>query len=247
MKSIEKVDGQSSSSLLFDNELTLLRPFKVPGGESLCPIEANSDQSAKNIYFIESSGDQCLTPRQACGVESAARANPDMQIYVYLNTVKLGPVWADRWMRPGRVRSCSLNQMLVSQFSNVQFIRRNFTAMLAESNFRKLVETTGFRESRWSIVQISDAVRVLLLQNDGGIYLDFDNIVFRPLHCLRNGFSYLEEAPNIENGIMVPTQSSFFHNLPTYEIMYSLLIGIRQRTSIFEFPHSLFGSNVRTG
>ena len=186
--------------VLFYTDEPLLPPFKVPGGPSLCQSAANSENT-ENVFFIESSGKPCLTPRQACGVESAARANPDMKIRVYLNTVELEPKWAARWMRPGRVRSCSLNEMLVSQFQNAKIVHRNFTAKLHESEFRTLVPS--FNKSQWSVVQISDAIRLLLLQKYGGIYLDFDNIVFRPLHGLKNGFSYLEEAPNIENGIMV--------------------------------------------
>lgn len=179
----------------------LARPFKVPGPESLCP--ASSDEGLGPIIFIESSGEECLTPRQVCGVESASRANPGMKIKVYINTDKLGPPgWADRFMRPGRVRSCKLNE-LISKYNNVEMIRDNFTALLENSPFRPLIDTGKIQESQWSVVQISDAIRLLLLQKHGGIYLDFDNVVFRPLHCLRNVFSYLEEKPNIENGILV--------------------------------------------
>ncbi|KAI9563398.1 hypothetical protein GHT06_010861 [Daphnia sinensis] len=188
-------------SALYASE-PIARPFKVPGPESLCPPFANGD--TQRINFIESTGEECLTPRQACGVESAARANSQMDVKVYLNTAKIGPPgWDDLLRRPGRVRSCSLNQMLDSEFSNVEMIRENFTSILRNSSFRPLIESGNFHTSHWSVVQVSDAIRLLLLQKYGGYYLDFDNIVFRSLHCLRNGFSYLEEHPNIENGIMV--------------------------------------------
>ncbi|KAK4026396.1 alpha-1,4-N-acetylglucosaminyltransferase [Daphnia magna] len=188
-------------SVHFANE-PIARPFKVPGPDSLCPPFASGD--TERINFIESTGEECLTPRQACGVESAARANSQMDIKVYLNVAKIGPPgWDDLLRRPGRVRSCSFNQMLGSEFSNVEMIRENFTSILENSPFRPLIESGNFHTSHWSVVQVSDAIRLLLLQKYGGYYLDFDNIVFRSLHCLRNGFSYLEEHPNIENGIMV--------------------------------------------
>lgn len=191
-------------SIQFANE-PLARPFKVPGPESICPSMALQSGDTDRINFIESTGHECLTPRQACGVESAARANPGMNIQIHLNTDKIGPpAWDDLLRRPGRVRSCAFNALLQNQFShNVQMIRENFTNVLKESLFRPLIESGNFQTSHWSVVQISDAIRLLLLQQHGGYYLDFDNIVFRPLHCLRNGFSYLEEHPNIENGIMV--------------------------------------------
>lgn len=188
-------------SIHFANE-PLARPFKVPGPDSLCPPFNNGDTD--RINFIESTGEECLTPRQACGVESAARANHQMTIKVYLNMAKIGPPgWDDLIRRPGRVRSCSFNQMLIKEFSNVEMLRENFTSILEKSQFRPLIENGNFQTSHWSVVQVSDAMRLLLLQQHGGYYLDFDNIVFRSLHCLRNGFSYLEEHPNIENGIMV--------------------------------------------
>ena len=56
-------------------------PFKVPGPESLC--SSSSEDSKGPIIYIESSGEECLTPRQACGIESAARANPSMDIRIY--------------------------------------------------------------------------------------------------------------------------------------------------------------------
>jgi len=59
------------------------------------------------------------------------------------------------------------------------------------------------KKSPYWIVQLSDAARLILLEKYGGIYLDFDNIVFRFLHCLRNTLSYLQEELHIENGIMV--------------------------------------------
>ncbi len=178
----------------------LARPFKVPGPETVCPAFTSGD--TKYIHFIESSGKECLTPRQSCGVESAARLNPHMNVKIYLNGGQSGsPTWDELLMRPGQVRSCMFNQMLVSQFSNVEYVRENFTSMMQDSIFRSVVESV--QKSQWSVVQTSDAVRLLLLQKNGGIYLDFDNIVFRPLHCLRNVLSYLEEKPNIENGIMV--------------------------------------------
>jgi lactosylceramide 4-alpha-galactosyltransferase len=37
-----------------------------------------------NIFFIETSGRSCLTGRQACGIESAARANPKAIITLYM-------------------------------------------------------------------------------------------------------------------------------------------------------------------
>ena len=178
--------------------------FRIPGPETLCPpLDANSTTQTRRISYIESTGNGCLTGRQACGVESAARSNPGMEINVYTSATRIGRGSSDQQLIPGRVRSCSLNQMLTSAYSNVQFRPTDFGEQLKASPFRALHESGQMESSDWSVVQISDAIRLLVLQRDGGFYLDFDNMVFRPLHCLRNTMSYLEEAPNIENGVMV--------------------------------------------
>ena len=87
-----------------------------------------SKEDTSRINYIESTGIKCLTPRQACGVESGARQNPYMSVKVYFNTVEMNPPsWDDRIMRPGRVRSCTLNHVLTSHYSNVEMIAANFT------------------------------------------------------------------------------------------------------------------------
>ena len=149
------------------------------------------------------SGQTCLTGRQACGVESAWRANPEMQIRVHINENKNAtPDWDHHFVRPGRVRSCVLNYLLSNLSSNIQLLHADFTRdFLSSSSFWPLRKE--LEKSSWSTVHLSDAIRLILLQRYGGYYLDFDNIVLRPLHCLNNTLSYLEEAPNIENGIMI--------------------------------------------
>ena len=166
-------------------------PFKVPGPETLCSSPENSSRGP--IIYIESSGEECLTPRQACGIESAARANPSMDICIYTNSAKLGrPAWDSRVIRHGIVRFCALNQILLTdrQFdgNKIQFIRRNFEEWLPKfdgSTF-KLHHFDQMKKSPYWTVQLSDAARLILLEKYGGIYLDFDNIVFRSLHCLLN-------------------------------------------------------------
>lgn len=197
-----------------------INPFKVPGPKSLCS-SSNEDVIMNNhqggpINYIESSGEECLTPRQACGIESAARSNPKMDINVYTNIARLGrPAWDGRIIRHGRVRSCTLNRLLTNnehKFGRrIQFIRKNFGDWLPK--FNSTFKSHHFEEMKKSphwIVQLSDVARLVLLEKFGGIYLDFDNIVFRPLHCLRNTLSYLQEELHIENGIMVLLRCSNF-------------------------------------
>ena len=44
----------------------------------------------------------------------------------------------------------------------------------------------GILQSQFPLAQRSDLVRVALLWNLGGIYLDLDVVVLRPLYCLKD-------------------------------------------------------------
>lgn len=175
-------------------------PFKVPGPESLCP-DYRKEDSAERIVYVESSGNECLTARQACGVESASRANPNMRVDVYFNTRRIGDRDAEQDIQR---RSCAFNAVALGR-SNVNVIKENFASKLRNTPFWGLIETRKLPNSPWSSVQLSDLMRIVYLNETGGIYLDFDVMVLRPLHCLRNTLSYLtiEIEASIENGIMV--------------------------------------------
>ena len=99
-------------------------------------------------------------------MESAARANPKMPIKIYLNTHSIGlRSWDSRILRPGKVRDCLLNRNLVMQHPNVEFVRSNFSEMLQNTPFEPLL--SKMITSSWSIVQLSDTVRLILLKKHG--------------------------------------------------------------------------------
>ena len=69
------------------------------------------------------------------------------------------------------------------------------------------------KESQYPHIHLSDAIRVAILYKNGGIYLDLDCIVLRPINCLRNTAGYLKTLPSwIENGVMSFDQSHPFLN-----------------------------------
>lgn len=174
----------------------------MPGPESLCP--KYQEGNIKTITYIESTGHECLTPRQACGIETAARANPKMKVMLYVNNIRVGPYDPEPGiLRHGRVRSCTFNRILSLTYGNLNIVKSNFLDNIRDTDFGELVESRKLLRSRWSDVQIGEIMRLILLNQTGGIYLDFNNIVFRPIHCLRNTFSYYKDAPNIANAIMV--------------------------------------------
>ena len=62
--------------------------LRAAGPETFCPPFSRNSGFTERITFLEVSGEECLFPRSVCGIESTARANPEMQIYVYINTNK---------------------------------------------------------------------------------------------------------------------------------------------------------------
>lgn len=83
--------------------------------------------------------------------------------------------------------------------------RQDLTTYVRGSKFWRLFQNgSHFDRSEWSYVHLSDALRLILLEKYGGFYLDSDIVTFRPLHCLRNAASYLNEVPHIENGVVRP-------------------------------------------
>lgn len=75
-------------------------------------------------------------------------------------------------------------------------------------------------KSEHPLTHRSDAVRVALLWKRGGLYLDLDCLVFRPLYCLTNTVGLIDFLPNwVENGVM-----SFSRKHPFLEFLSKYMV-----------------------
>lgn len=156
----------------------------------------------KRIIFIETSGEKCLRPRQACAVESAARTNLDMSIYLYMATERPpGNPEADKG--EGLQRDCKTMEVLES-LANVYVMRSDLPKHLVGTPLESLYFGGKLKGSDYAFQHLSDALRVALLYKHGGIYLDLDVVVLRSLRCLRNtaGHTFILGESSIENGFM---------------------------------------------
>lgn len=61
--------------------------LEIIGENDLC-LETRKEEVKRRqeIFFIETSGEDCLTARQACSIESASRTNPDANVVVYMES-----------------------------------------------------------------------------------------------------------------------------------------------------------------
>ena len=166
----------------------------IPGPDTLCPEDQDQQEAEQqNIFFLETSGEECLTARQACSIESASRANPNAIVTVYMEvngsaSFSTGPHgWKAKHQHlPGQRRSCAITNQLF-QSTNVKLIREDLVAVHSHGTpLWQLTESGSLDQSQFPMAHRSDVVRVAILWKRGGLYLDLDCIVLRPLHCLRN-------------------------------------------------------------
>ena len=66
------------------------------------------------------------------------------------------------------------------------------------------LQTKGLMNlSEYPLAHRSDAIRVALIWKHGGLYMDLDVVVLRPLHCLKNTVGLVDYIPSwVENGVM---------------------------------------------
>lgn len=125
--------------------------------------------SPNSIFFHETSCRGSLTPRQACIIESAARTNPQKEIYLLFSA----PV------NELMLTSGNLNQLQL--FPNVKLARVHLTKYAESTPLEEMVKNKPFENSKWWIEHTSDVLRSLTLFKWGGIYLDTDMLVVKSL------------------------------------------------------------------
>ena len=180
------------------NDSIEFRPGQI---KEICSTDAGGE---KRIIFFETSGERCLRPRQACAIESAALANPDMSVYVHMTLEKpRGNPEVDQG--EGLERHCQTLETLNS-YPNVYVIREDLTKHLIGTPL-ELFSSSGnlLDESKFANQQLSDALRIALLYKLGGIYLDLDTIVLRSFRCLRNtvGQVFALGKSSVENSALI--------------------------------------------
>ena len=158
---------------------------------------------ASDIFFIESTCSEELSGRQACSIESACVHNPDSVIALkhlapYLN--ELNPfLWALR------------------QYPNFRTISINPAARVRGTVLEDWLLSGKWEpeegvDGEYPATDISNAFRLLELVLDGGLYLDLDCVVLKPLNGLAN-IAGLEDSQYINTAVMQFNQTH--HPIPT--------------------------------
>ncbi|XP_059487107.1 lactosylceramide 4-alpha-galactosyltransferase-like [Neocloeon triangulifer] len=133
----------------------------------------------KVAFFMETSGEGYLRPREVCAIESLAKTNPDMQaVLVFTYPVQ------NLNLRKNPTLAAVSRKM-----KNLHIVTMNSTKVLLNSPiFRQKLNI--LQQSKFPTVFLSDFLRVLLVYTFGGIYFDTDFIIFKDLSPLleKNNF-----------------------------------------------------------
>ncbi|PNF39914.1 hypothetical protein B7P43_G17240 [Cryptotermes secundus] len=170
------------------------------GSNTVDEISSSASPSpprGKCIFFHETScassvhGEIVLTARQACAVESAAKMNPDLEVYLlFTSPIHLGNSTA---------KNKVLTQLL--SYPNVHIRHLNFERYFMGSPLQEWYKGGALKASRWPRSHASDALRFLTLWKYGGTYLDLDVVVTRSLAGLSN-FAGAESNTDVAAGVL---------------------------------------------
>lgn len=126
-----------------------------------------------NIFFVETSPKEVITPREGCAVESAVR-NSGLSVVV---------------VRVGQELDLSDNttcQVYHGFRDKVTFLRVDLDSLARGTHIEGFFSSQRLRESMSKYVHTADALRLLLIEKYGGFYSDSDFVILKSLVGLEN-------------------------------------------------------------
>lgn len=167
--SFENPENNISCHYVYENDV-------LPSAE-----DKNFLPRPNSIFFHETSCRGDLNPRQACAIESAARAHPRRLVYVMFSA----PVSHVVYQRSifGELR----------RFPNVRFARVHIKDYAKNTPLEAMVASEPSDKSKWRVEHTSDVLRYLTLYKWGGVYLDTDMLVVKSLTTLGHNWVARED------------------------------------------------------
>ncbi|KAM7299028.1 lactosylceramide 4-alpha-galactosyltransferase [Ixodes scapularis] len=142
-------------------------------------------KSGENFFFVETSGISCLTSRQACSIESAARTNRGST--VFLLTVR-------------ELEQCSYMDHLRT-LPNFKYLKIDVGSVVNGTPLDFWYTSSFWTASPFQTEHFSDALRLLILWKYGGAYADLDVMVLKDMAGLTSSLCR-ELFPMVGNGVM---------------------------------------------
>ncbi|CAH1115992.1 unnamed protein product [Phaedon cochleariae] len=167
--------------------------------ESLPEISEVTPTKGKSIFFHETScksfinGKIWISARQACAVESAAKMNPNLDVYLLYTSPGVFHFKDDE--------SDRILQALMT-YDNIRIMHLDYEKYTHGTPVENLYSSGKIENSNWAQSHASDVLRYLTLWKYGGIYLDLDVIVTKTLENLSPNYAGAESERNVAAGIL---------------------------------------------
>jgi len=134
-------------------------------------LELNPEEVTKNsIFFVETSCNHKnginLSLRQGCAIESAAKLNPNLNIFVL-------------FVAPSYINNDSDIINRFKMYKNVNLRHINFVKYSYNTPLQDFVTSNTISTSQWPVSHASDLLRFLTLWKFGGTYLDLDVVLMK--------------------------------------------------------------------
>ena len=123
----------------------------------------------RRIYFHETSGNNQLTLRQSCAVESAAKENPERPIQIIMQTDISSINTRGTWLN------------VLWNYQNVVIILINETEYFRNTPLEDWYRKGEWRQSPHKVEHFADYIRMLSSLKGGGLYMDLDFITMKRL------------------------------------------------------------------
>ncbi|CAG9865108.1 unnamed protein product [Phyllotreta striolata] len=167
--------------------------------ESLPEITDITPRKGKSIFFHETSCKSFLydkifiSSRQACAVESAARTNPNYDVYLLFTSPGLLKFEGDE--------SDDILKAL-STYDNIKMFHLDYEKYTKGTPLENLYTSGKIEDSIYAQSHASDVLRYLTLWKYGGIYLDLDVIVTKSLEDIQPNYAGIESNKNVAAGVL---------------------------------------------
>lgn len=170
------------------------------GGDSNLPKLMDMDvRKGKSIFLHETScrsaenGKITILPRQACAVESAARLNPNLDVYLSFSSsgdLKSEGSQSDRML------------LKLLEYPNLKIVHLDYANYTKNTPLQNIYSKGYLAKSSYAQSHASDILRYLTLYKYGGIYLDMDVVVIKSLENLSPNYAGIESIRNVAAGVL---------------------------------------------
>ncbi|XP_062126039.1 lactosylceramide 4-alpha-galactosyltransferase-like [Drosophila sulfurigaster albostrigata] len=213
-----QLDGEANLQCFMDFEPTNLPIVAENEVESDLPkplgdvlLTQPQPKPGRSIFFLETnciSGTKHhpleLTARQTCAIESAAKHNPNFQVFVLFASPRYQQKEGEQ----------PLIDAILS-YPNVQLRQLNLMRFAVGTPIEDWLKDGKLFKSDYPIVHISDLLRLLTLYRFGGIYLDLDVVLLRSLEQVPLNFAGAESDTHVANGVLSLAPTDFGHQFAT--------------------------------